>query len=472
MQVDKCYFPSNLPRQAVSSPESGRESNMVRAEILYFLGSSVYRWGTSDSGFRPRQPVAVYTFRRGYPSFRGKNLPDPAQSSALSRSDQWHAVTASLLGWTLDAFDFFVLVFLMDTLAAHFHVDKSKIVETLFFTLVMRPVGALIFGLLADRYGRRKPLMANVVFFSVIELLCGFAPNYTVFLILRTIYGIGMGGEWGVLSGIVQSGYCVGYLLAAVAARFILPAWGWRAMFWAGGAPALLAFYIRFRVRESVAWQQHRAATTGEIVRAASEHWKIFSYLVVLMTLMMFLAHGTQDLYPDFLKSARGFSGAVVSYVAILYNIASVIGAIVFGQLSERLGRRYSILGALTLSLVAIPAWAFGGTLPILIVGACLLQAGVQGAWGIIPAHLNELSPDAARGLIPGLAYQLGILFAARTNSIEYRLSGRFGYSWALAGFEIANILVLATVVALGSERKGKSFLREEVGTREKIASA
>src|SRR6184192_1897232 len=225
MQVDKCYFPSNLPRQAVSSPESGRESNMVRAEILYFLGSSVYRWGTSDSGFRPRQPVAVYTFRRGYPSFRGKNLPDPAQSSALSRSDQWHAVTASLLGWTLDAFDFFVLVFLMDTLAAHFHVDKSKIVETLFFTLVMRPVGALIFGLLADRYGRRKPLMANVVFFSVIELLCGFAPNYTVFLILRTIYGIGMGGEWGVgaslamenapakwrgvLSGIVQSGYCV-----------------------------------------------------------------------------------------------------------------------------------------------------------------------------------------------------------------------------------------------------------------------
>ncbi len=337
----------------------------------------------------------------------------------------------------------------MDTLAAHFHVDKSKIVETLFFTLVMRPVGALIFGLLADRYGRRKPLMANVVFFSVIELLCGFAPNYTVFLILRTIYGIGMGGEWGVgaslamenapakwrgvLSGIVQSGYCVGYLLAAVAARFILPAWGWRAMFWAGGAPALLAFYIRFRVRESVAWQQHRAATTGEM---------------------------------------RGFSGAVVSYVAILYNIASVIGAIVFGQLSERLGRRYSILGALMLSLVAIPAWAFGGSLAILIIGACLLQAGVQGAWGIIPAHLNELAPDSARGLIPGLAYQLGILFAARTNSIEYRLSGRFGYSWALAGFEIANILVLATVVALGSERKGKSFLREEVGTREKIASA
>lgn len=370
----------------------------------------------------------------------------------------------------------------MDTLARQFHVDKSKIVETLFYTLAMRPLGALIFGLLADRYGRRKPLMANVVFFSLVELLCGFAPNYPVFLILRAIYGIGMGGEWGVgaslamenapekwrgtLSGIVQSGYSIGYLLAAVAARFILPAWGWRAMFWAGGAPALLAFYIRFRVRESVAWQQHRVATTGAIVRAASLHWKIFSYLITLMTLMMFLSHGTQDLYPDFLKSARGFSGALVSYVAILYNVASVAGAIVFGRLSERLGRRYSILSALTLSLLAIPAWAFGGSLAVLIVGACLLQAGVQGAWGVIPAHLNELSPDSVRGLIPGLAYQLGILFAARTNSIEYSLSNRVGYAWALAGFEIANILVLGTVVALGRENKGKIFVREEVAVK------
>ena len=370
----------------------------------------------------------------------------------------------------------------MDTLARQFHVDKSKIVETLFYTLAMRPLGALIFGLLADRYGRRKPLMANVVFFSLVELLCGFAPNYPVFLILRAIYGIGMGGEWGVgaslamenapekwrgtLSGIVQSGYSIGYLLAAVAARFILPAWGWRAMFWAGGAPALLAFYIRFRVRESVAWQQHRVATTGAIVRAASLHWKIFSYLITLMTLMMFLSHGTQDLYPDFLKSARGFSGALVSYVAILYNVASVAGAIVFGRLSERLGRRYSILSALTLSLLAIPAWAFGGSLAVLIVGACLLQAGVQGAWGVIPAHLNELSPDSVRGLIPGLAYQLGILFAARTNSIEYSLSNRVGYAWALAGFEIANILVLGTVVALGRENKGKMFVREEVAVK------
>jgi MFS transporter, SHS family, lactate transporter len=398
-------------------------------------------------------------------------------SVPLSRSDQWHAVTASFLGWTLDAFDFFVLVFLMDTLAAHFKVTKGAIVDTITATLIMRPVGAVIFGLLADRYGRRKPLMANVVFFSLIELFCGFAPNYTVFLILRTIYGIGMGGEWGVgaslamesapakwrgvLSGIVQSGYSIGYLLAAVAARFVLPSLGWRWMFWIGGLPALLAFYIRSRVRESEAWKQHRAPTIGAIVKTASGHWKIFSYLVLLMTLMMFLSHGTQDLYPDFLKSAKGISPAWVAYIAIIYNIGAVIGAVVFGHLSEDLGRRRSIVAALLLSLAMILPWAFGASLTVLAVGAFLMQAGVQGAWGIIPAHLNELAPDTVRGLMPGFAYQLGILFAAWVNKIEYALSGKLGYPWALATFEVANIALLIAVVSLGSEKKGKSFVRE-----------
>ncbi len=394
---------------------------------------------------------------------------------AQARPGQWHAVTASFLGWTLDAFDFFVLVFLVDTLALHFHVSKSAIVWTLTATLAMRPVGAIVFGVLADRYGRRKPLMANVIFFSVMELLCGFAPNYTVFLILRTIFGIGMGGEWGVgaslamesapqkwrgvLSGILQSGYSVGYLLAAVAAWLVLPAWGWRAMFWVGGAPALLAFYIRLKVQESEAWKQHRAPTVGAILRSAGGHWKTFCYLALLMTLMMFLSHGTQDLYPDFLKSVHRFTPAVVSWVAILYSIGAILGGILFGHFSEALGRRKSMIAALVLSLAVIPFWAFGETLLVLAAGAFLMQVGVQGAWGIIPAHLNELSPDSVRGLMPGLAYQLGILFAAGTNTIEYALRDKLGYGWALAAFEAANIALLITVVALGQERKGKSFV-------------
>src|ERR1700745_277027 len=399
------------------------------------------------------------------------------ESSSLSRSDQWAPWTASFLGWTLDAFDFFVLVFLVDTLAAQFRVAPSKIILTMTATLAMRPVGALLFGLLADRYGRRRPLMANVVFFSLFELACGFAPNYTVFLILRSIYGIGMGGEWGVgaslamesvpgklrgvLSGIVQSGYSIGYLLAAVVAPFVLPAWGWRAMFWVGGALALLAFYIRLRVKESKAWKQHRAPSIGAIVRIAGEHWPVFAYLVVLMTLMMFLSHGTQDLYPDFLKSQRGFSAGAVSNTAILYNIGAVLGAILFGHFSERVGRRYSMIAALVLALAVIPVWVFAQSTAALVTGAFLMQVGVQGAWGIIPAHLNELSPDAVRGLMPGLAYQLGILIAAPTNNIEYALRARFGYAGALAGFEIVNILLLATVVGLGTEQKGKSFVKQ-----------
>ena len=389
-------------------------------------------------------------------------------------SRHWHAVTAGFLGWTLDAFDFFVVVFLVDRLATQFHVTKTEIVFTITATLAMRPLGAIIFGLLADRYGRRRPLMANVIFFSIVELLCGFAPTYTVFLILRTIYGIGMGGEWGVgasltmeaapgrwrgiLSGILQSGYSIGFLLAALAARFIEPHFGWRAMFWAGGAPALLALYIRSTVPESEAWKKKRAPTTGAILKVVREHWRPAIYLVLLMTLMMFLSHGTQDLYPDFLKATHGASQKTVSYIAILFNIGAVVGSIVFGHFSEIAGRRRSMIAALILSLIVIPAWTFAGPLVVITAAAFVMQMGVQGAWGVIPAHLSELSPDQTRGLLPGLAYQLGILIAAPVNNIEYFLRGKFGYSWALAGFETVNIALLIFVLLIGTERKGRAF--------------
>jgi MFS transporter, SHS family, lactate transporter len=396
-----------------------------------------------------------------------------------TRAEQHHALTASFLGWTLDAFDFFILVFMMDRVAAEFQVTKAAIVATLTATLALRPVGALIFGLLADRYGRRRPLMANVIYFSLIEFGCGFAPSYTVFLVLRSLYGIGMGGEWGVgaslameiaprrwrgvLSGILQSGYSIGYLLAAVCARLVLPVWGWRPMFWLGGVPALLALYIRMRVPESEAWQQNRASTVGAILRTVAGHGRSLVYLVVLMTLMMFLSHGTQDLYPDFLKTTHALPESTVSSIAILLSVGAVLGAIVFGQFSES-GRRRSMIAALGLSLAVIPLWAFGHNLAALAFGAFLMQVGVQGAWGVIPAHLNELAPDAARGLMPGLAYQLGILFAAPTNSIQYALAGRLGYPWALALFEVVVIVTLAATLLLGSEKRGRSFLAAPSG--------
>ena len=405
----------------------------------------------------------------------------PAPSSTpMTNRDRWHAVMAGFLGWTMDAFDFFVVVFMLSRLATDFHVTKAHIVLTMGFTLAMRPLGALVFGLLADRYGRRRPLMANVVFFSVVELLCGFAPNFTVFLVLRALYGIGMGGEWGVgaslamesappklrgvLSGILQSGYSIGYLLAAVAARFVLPAWGWRPMFWLGGIPALLALYIRMHVRESEAWEQHRAGSVGAIAKIVVKDWKRFAYLVLLMTLFMFLSHGTQDLYPDFLETVHHATDAQKANIAMIYNVGAVVGAILFGLWSEKLGRRRAIVGALLLSLVILYPWSFGSGLAMLTVSAFVMQMGVQGAWGIIPAHLNELAADAVRGTVPGFAYQLGILFASGVNSIEHGMASRLGYSGALLTFELVNIILLAIVVTLGPEDHGRSFTRSVEG--------
>ncbi len=383
---------------------------------------------------------------------------------------------AGFLGWTLDAFDFFVIVFLYDTLSHQFGVSKKAIVFTTTATLALRPVGAFLFGLLADRYGRRIPLMANVIYFSIIELACGFAPNYTVFLILRALFGIGMGGEWGVgaslameasptrwrgiLSGILQSGYSLGYLLAAVAARFVLPAWGWRPMFWLGALPAMLALYIRTKVPESEAWHQHRAGSMGDVLRVVALNYKRFLYLVLLMVFMMFLSHGTQDLYPDFLKEIHKVKPSSVANIAMIYNVGAVIGAIIFGSLSQSLGRRKGMMAALALCLLVMPFWAFGGSVPVLVIATVFMQMGVQGAWGVIPVHLNELSADAARGLMPGMAYQLGILIAAPTNSIEYALREHFGYQWALAGFEIVTIVALILILSRGAEEHSRSFLR------------
>jgi SHS family lactate transporter-like MFS transporter len=390
-------------------------------------------------------------------------------------SDRWHAVTAGFLGWTLDAFDFFVVIFLLDVLAQQFHVGKSAIIWSITGTLAMRPVGALIFGMMADRYGRRGPLMANVVFFSTIELLCGFAPNFTVFFVLRLLFGIGMGGEWGVgaslamehapvkwrgpLSGILQSGYSIGYLLAAVAARVVLPNLGWRSMFWVGGIPALLALYIRTKVPESEAWKQHKVARVIDGPRIAMQHKRLVLYMIALMFLMNCLSHGTQDLYPDFLKHGHGIAPNTIAYITIFYNIGAVTGAFLFGLLSQRIGRRYGMLAALALSLLIMPVWAFGSTVMLLALAAFVMQMGVQGAWGVIPVHLNELSPNSVRGLLPGFTYQIGILLAASTPTIEFALRDRLGYPWALASFELVVIAGLALLLIFGREDHGKSFL-------------
>src|SRR6202049_5116511 len=399
------------------------------------------------------------------------------QNSDVSQKGRGYAVASGILGWTLDAFDFFVVVFLVDTLETHFQVGKSSIVLTLGATLAMRPVGALLFGTMADRYGRRKPLMAVVAYFSLIEVLSGLALNYPMFLILRLLYGIGMGGFWGVgasltlesaptrwrglFSGLLQGGSPLGYLLAAVAARLILPAWGWRAMFWAGLVPAAITIFVTYLSPESAAWKQHQVPSMSGLSRVVWEHRKGFAYLVLTLTLMICLSHGTQDLYPDFLKTAHHISPNVVAYLAMFYNVGALLGTISVGHTSERLGRRAGIICSLSLCALVIPLWAFGHSLVVLAVGAFLMQVGVQGAWGVMPAHLHELSPDAVRSLFPGFVYQLGGLFCSPTNTIEYALRDRIGYQWALTVFEGCTIAALVLVFAFGPERKGRNFFRK-----------
>lgn len=400
----------------------------------------------------------------------------PSESSVRDAATPgWqYAVAAGILGWVLDAFDFFVVIFLIDTLAANFHVQKSAIVWTISIALAMRPVGAFLFGSLADRFGRRAPLIGCVLYFSAATLLSAFAPNFAVFVVLRALYGIGMGGYWGIgaslavesaplrrrglVSGLMQSGYPLGYLLAALAMENILPHLGWRVMFCVGFALAIVISLLALRAPESSAWQLHHKSSIGGMFRVLWENRVSFAYLLLVMTVMSCLSHGTQDLYPDFLKSAHGFARSQVSHLAIFYNLCAIAASPLFGNLSESLGRRRTIIAALCVAILALRPWAFGATPLTLAFGACLMQFGVQGAFGVIPAHLNELAPNAVRSLFPGFVYQLGVLVASPAVSIEYALQKRMGYSWALTLFETVVILSLIVIFSLGREEKGREF--------------
>jgi MFS transporter, SHS family, lactate transporter len=388
--------------------------------------------------------------------------------SRLSRSAAAHTLTATFLGWTLDAFDFFVLVFALPAIAAEFHRSIADIAFTITATLAMRPLGAVLFGWLADRYGRRRPLMANIIFYSVIEVLSGLAPSYRTFLILRALYGIGMGGEWGVgaalameavgpgsrgfFSGLLQEGYAVGYLLAAAAFFFVFPRFGWRPLFFIGGLPALLTIYIRSKVPESQVWERTRP-TTRHVVRAIRSNLAPLGYLVVLMTVMNFVSHGTQDLYPTFLQKQRGLDTRTVAMIAVIFNVGALLGGLAFGYFSDRWGRRSAMASALALAAALIPFWIYSRSLGLLTAGAFLMQFMVQGAWGIVPAHLAELSPPQVRGLFSGLAYQSGVFFASFAAFGQAVLAESFGYASAMAGTAAVVTVTAVVVVLLGSER-------------------
>jgi len=389
---------------------------------------------------------------------------------------QRNTFIACFLGWSLDAFDFFILVFCLSALAGEFHAKVSEVSEGIFWTLAMRPVGAFLFGIMADRLGRRPTLMFDIMAFSVFELASAFAPTLKIFLITRALFGIAMGGEWGVgaaltfetlptegrgfFSGLLQEGYVVGYLLAAVIYGTLFPLIGWRGMFVMGALPAFLVIYIRRKVDESPAWLQGKVENSdkGRLSREIASNGGIFAFLVVLMFAFNSFSHGTQDLYPTFLQKNLQLTTKTVSMVAIVYNIGALLGGILFGSFSERIGRRRAILIAAVLSIPIIPLWAFSKTVPLLALGGFLMQFMVQGAWGVIPAHLNELSPATVRGTLPGFAYQLGNFVASRNAVIQARATERY-FGGNFAPVLAWTVLIVASLVAIvtmsGHERRG-----------------
>jgi len=389
------------------------------------------------------------------------------------------AVIASFLGWTLDAFDFFLVVMTLTAIAKEFGRSDKEIAFSLTLTLAFRPVGAFVFGLMADRYGRKLPLMIDLVFYSVVEVLTGLAHSYTAFLVLRALFGIGMGGEWGVgaslamekapakrrgiFSGFLQEGYACGNLLAALAYFFIFPRWGWRPLFFLGGLPALLALFVRARVTESEVWERTRHKDWGSLGRGIASHWKLFLYLVVLMALMNFVSHGTQDMYPTFLQRDWSMDPRHRSAITAVGNVGAIVGGILFGHFSDRIGRRRAIVLALVLAIVCIPLWAFSPTVPLLVAGAFAMQFMVQGAWGVIPAHINELSPDSVRGFLPGFAYQCGVLVASAVPFLEAVFAERMTYAQAMAAVGVTVFALGAIAAALGKERRGATFGTEEM---------
>src|SRR6476646_1966496 len=402
---------------------------------------------------------------------------------SLSRA-QLNTFIACFLGWTLDAFDFFLLTFVFSSVGQEFGRSIEQVTFAITLTLMMRPLGAFIFGWLGDRFGRRIPLMIDIVFYSVIELLTAFAPNFGTFLLLRALFGIGMGGEWGLgaslameslpthtrglFSGILQQGYAVGYLLAAWVYWVVFPHFGWRGLFVAGALPATLVIYIRAHVAESPVWQRDRAQRKHPRLRLSTllkQHGLLFIYAALLMTAFNYMSHGTQDLYPTYLEEQRGFGVNAKSIISMVYATGAICGGTALGFFSQQWGRRRVIILSALCGMLLIPLWIFAPSTALLIAGGFLIQFMVQGAWGVVPVHLNELSPPEIRGTFPGLAYQLGNFAAAYAAQQQAWLAQRFrmangqpNYALTMAMVEAVVFIAIIILAAIGPEERGKEF--------------
>jgi len=409
----------------------------------------------------------------------GSSQDEGVLSHPDGRAETTHrpAVIAGFSAWLLDAFDFFRVTLCLTAMGREFHKSDAQIALIITMTMAFRPVGGLIFGFLADRYGRRVPLMINTGVFAISDIMTGLAPNFTTLLIVRALFGIVMGGCWGVgaslamegaatskrgvLSGLLQEGYAAGYVFAAIAYFFLIEPLGWRPLFYLGSLPAIaLVLYIKFYVRESTVWQREFKSRRPWTVQSREilSHWKLFLYLLAFMTMMMFASHGTQDMYPTFLQRQWHFGPRERATITGISMVGAVVGGLAFGYMSDKWGRRKAIVLAFVLAALLIPLWAYAPNTTLLVIGGFLMQFMVQGAWGVIPAHLAELSPDSVRALLPGFAYQSAGVIAGIVGSMEAFYAQKTSYATAMALTAIS-VFVMASVMALlGRERHGQKF--------------
>ncbi len=399
-------------------------------------------------------------------------------STDCQRANVRNAFLGGFLACTFDALDFFILTFILVPVAREFHRPIRDIAFTLTASLIMRPLGALVFGLLADRFGRRTPLIINILFYSLMEVASGLASTYGWFILFRLLYGVGMGGVWGLgaslamesapvgrrgfLSGLLQEGYALGNLLAAIAFWTIFPHFGWRMMFFIGVIPALISLTILIRVKEGQTWKNKKnTATWPDYFRGLLANWKRCLYLILFMSMMTFLSHGTQDLYPTFLQQHHHYDPRLTAIVSVISMLGAIAGGIVVGVYSDHVGRRRAMITSILGALLMIPLWIFSHGLALVAAGAFLMQFMIQGAWGVVPAHINELSPPHARAFMPGFAYQIGVLISASAPYIEASLAQHFTFSHVLGASAAVVMIIAAIVIGAGPEAHGLSFVQE-----------
>jgi MFS transporter, SHS family, lactate transporter len=395
-------------------------------------------------------------------------------------SAQKKTVLAAYLGWTLDAFDFFLLTFVLKDIAKEFGVGVPDVAYALFLTLGFRFVGAFIFGRIGDKWGRKPALMLDIVCYSVIGAAAAFSPNLLVFLALRALFGVAMGGEWGLgsslamesippqsrgfVSGLLQCGYPTGFLLASVVYGLLYGrtfgdfTFGWRALFLLSVLPALIVLFIRASVPESPAFVAAQSQVRPGLWVTIQANWQLVVYSIVLLMVFNLFSHGTQDLYPTFLQKQLKLDPPTVSWIVVVANLGAIAGGLSFGFLSERIGRVNAITIAALIALPALPLWAYSTTPLWLAVGAFVMQIAVQGAWGVVPAHLNELSPGAVRATLPAFIYQAGNFLASYNGPLQAKIAeangGNYGFALALVGGCVAVALII--IIRFSPEKRGE----------------